>query len=170
MSESFKPGKPGDTVAKAGVDSARAGAESTKGPTGVVDAKPGEGVRAEAVPGTGVRSATSLNATPIPQRMIQCPKCGANAREVARFCPRCHATLRFECPACKHQQRKGGSCEKCGVNFVKYITAVVAAKKIEADQVHDRIERRTGIIKQVFLLPITGGLSLFKYFFRPSKN
>ncbi|MGB8540940.1 MAG: zinc ribbon domain-containing protein [Candidatus Acidiferrales bacterium] len=184
MGESFTSSKPGDTVAKAGVDSARAGAESTKGPAGVEDAKRGDaattanraaapvgtGVRAEAVPGTGVRSATSLNATPIPQRMIQCPKCGADAREVARFCPRCHATLRFECPACKHQQRKGGSCEKCGVNFVKYITAVVAAKKIEADQVHDRIERRTGIIKQVFLLPITGGLSLFKYFFRPSKN
>src|ERR1700728_3143246 len=176
MSESFTPGKPGDAAAKAGIDSTRAGAESTKGPAGGTSsgekraaAPVGAGVRAGAAPGTGVRSGTSLNATPIPQRMIKCPKCGADAREVARFCPRCHATLRFACPACKHEQRKGGSCEKCGVDFVKYITAVVAAKKIEADQVHDRIERRTGIIKQVFLLPITGGLSLFKYFFRPSK-
>jgi hypothetical protein len=102
--------------------------------------------------------------------MIKCPKCGVDTREVARFCPRCHATLRFECPACKHEQRRGGACEKCGVNFAKYITAIVASKKVEADQVHDRIERRTGIIKQVFLLPITGGLSLIKYFFRQSKR
>jgi hypothetical protein len=157
MSGSFTPGKPGDTATKP-ADAASA-EKRAAAPVGVA-------VRA----GAGVRGGTSLNATPIPQRMIKCPKCAADAREVARFCPRCHATLRFECPACKHEQRKGGSCEKCGVNFVKYITAVVAAKKVEADQVHDRIERRTGIIKQVFLLPITGGLSLFKYFFRPSKN
>jgi hypothetical protein len=102
--------------------------------------------------------------------MIKCPKCAADAREVARFCPRCHATLRFECPACKHEQRKGGSCEKCGVDFVKYIGAVVAGKKAQADQVHDRIEQRTNVIKHVLLLPITGGLSLFRYFFGRSKN
>lgn len=53
---------------------------------------------------------------------------------------------------------------------MKYITAVVAAKQIEADQVHERIERRTGIIKQVFLLPITGGLSLLKYVLKRSRN
>jgi predicted amidophosphoribosyltransferase len=161
MSGSFTPGKPVDTAAK------RIDAASAEKPT---TATVGAGVRAGTAPGGGVRSVTSLNATPIPQRMIKCPKCAADAREVARFCPRCHATLRFECPACKHEQRKGGSCEKCGVNFAKYITAVVAAKKVEADQVHDRIERRTGIIKQVFLLPITGGLSLFKYFFQQSKK
>jgi hypothetical protein len=161
MGGNFTPGKPGDTGAKR-IDTAAA-EKSAAVPTG-------NGVRAGALSGAGVRSGTSLNATPIPQRMIKCPKCATDAREVARFCPRCHATLRFECPACKHEQRKGGSCEKCGVDFAKYITAVVAAKKIEADQVHDRIERRTGIIKQVFLLPVTGGLSLFKYFFRLSKN
>ena len=102
--------------------------------------------------------------------MIKCPKCGSDAREIARFCPRCHATLRYECPACKHEQRTGGSCEKCGVNFVKYVTAVVAGKQIEADQIHERIERRTGIIKQVFLLPITGGLSLIRYILKRSRN
>jgi hypothetical protein len=161
MGGNFTPGKPGDTVAKR-IDTAAA-EKSAAAPAG-------NGVRGEVLSGAGVRSGTSLNATTIPQRMIKCPKCATDAREVARFCPRCHATLRFECPACKHEQRKGGSCEKCGVDFAKYITAVVAAKKIEADQVHDRIERRTGIIKQVFLLPVTGGLSLFKYFFRLSKN
>jgi hypothetical protein len=161
MSGTFTPAKPGALAAKP----ADALSVEKRAPAPVV-----AGVRAGAAPGAGVRGGTSLNATPTPQRMIQCPKCAADAREVARFCPRCHATLRLECPACQHEQRKGGSCEKCGVDFVKYITAVVAAKKVEADQVHDRIERRTGIIKQVFLLPVTGGLFLFKYFFRQSKN
>lgn len=105
-----------------------------------------------------------------PQRMIKCSKCGADAREVARFCQRCHATLRYQCPACKHEQREGGTCEKCGVNFLKYITAVVAAKQAEADQIHERIDRRTNVIKQVFLLPLTGGYSLIKYFLKRSRN
>jgi hypothetical protein len=161
MSGNFTFANPGDAAAKGG----DAPSVEKRAATPV-----SAGVRAGAAPSTGVRSGISLNATPIPQRMIKCPKCAADAREVARFCPRCHATLRFECPACTHEQRKGGSCEKCGVDFVKYITAVVAGKKVEADQVHDRIERRTGIIRQVFLLPLTGGLSLFKYFFRPSKD
>ena len=141
MSGTSNPGKPGDAPAKAG--------------SGLV---------------TRPRIETPGSATMPAQRMIKCPKCAADAREIARFCPRCHATLRYECPACKHEQRKGGSCEKCGVNFLKYITAVVAAKKIEADQVHDRIERRTGIIKQVFLLPITGGISLIKHFRNRSRS
>jgi hypothetical protein len=141
MSGTFTPGKPGDAPAKAGGGS-----------------------------GTRVRLETPGSATTPAQRMIKCPKCGADAREIARFCPRCHATLRYECPACKHEQRKGGSCEKCGVDFVKYIGAVVAGKKIEADQIHDRIERRTGIIKQVLLLPITGGFSLIKYFRNRSRK
>jgi hypothetical protein len=141
MNGTFTPGKPGDPPAKASSGSAT-------------------GARVEA-PGSATAPAT---------RMITCPKCGADAREIARFCPRCHATLRYECPACKHEQRKGGSCEKCGVDFMKYVTAVVAAKKIEADQIHDRIERRTGIIKQVLLLPITGGFSLIKHFLKRSRN
>jgi predicted amidophosphoribosyltransferase len=141
MSGSFTPGKPGDAPAKTG---------------------------ASTVPRARIES--PANASAPAQRMIKCFKCGADAREIARFCPRCHATLRYECPSCKHEQRKGGSCEKCGIDFLKYIGAVVAGKKIEADQIHDRIERRTGIIKQVFLLPITGGFSLIKYFRKRSRN
>ena len=134
-----------------------------------VPGKPGD-VPAKAGGASTPRVRVEAPATTPAQRMIKCFKCGSDAREIARFCPRCHATLRYECPACKHEQRKGGSCEKCGVDFVKYITAVVAAKQIEADQVHERIERRTGIIKQVFLLPITGGFSLIKYFRNRSRN
>ena len=167
MSGTFTSGKPGDTPAKVGAVSA-----TTRPATAQPRVTPPTGADARSVaPASAtVRSGSSLNAQPIPQRMIKCPKCAADAREVARFCPRCHATLRFECPACKHEQRKGGACEKCGVDFVKYIGAVVAGKKAEADEVHDRIERRTGIIKQVFLLPLTGGLSLFRYFFGVSKR
>jgi hypothetical protein len=160
MSGSFTSGKPGEQPANGG---------GVSSPTRSRTDAPGSvGTGSTSAPGSRVGS--SFNAPPITQRMIKCPKCGVDTREVARFCARCHATLRFECPACKHEQRKGGACEKCGVNFAKYITAVVASKKVEADQVHDRIERRTGIIKQVFLLPITGGLSLIKYFFRLSKK
>src|SRR6202044_1531461 len=163
MSGTFTSGKPGDAPAKAGAVSGLATPATTQRritpPTGA-GARPGGPASA------GVRGgSSSFNAQPIPQRMIKCPKCAVDAREVARFCPRCHATLRFECPACKHEQRKGGSCEKCGVDFVKYIGAVVAGKKAQSDQVHDRIELRTNMIKHVLLLPVTGGFSLFRYFF-----
>src|ERR1700723_3009953 len=133
MSGTFTPGKPGDSLAKAGAVSATPtpATTQTRGtPPTSTDARPG------AAGGAGVRSGSSFNAQPIPQRMIKCPKCAADAREVARFCPRCHATLRFECPACKHEQRKGGSCEKCGVDFVKYIGAVVAGQEAEGGQGH----------------------------------
>jgi hypothetical protein len=157
MSGTSTPGKPGDTPAKA------AGGSVTPGG---IQAP----VKTSGVSNTIPRVETPRIATAAAQRMVKCPKCGMDAREVARFCPRCHATLRYECPACKHEQRKGGSCEKCSVDFAKYVTAVVAGKQIEADQIHDRIERRTGIIKQVFLLPITGGLSLIRYLLKRSRN
>jgi hypothetical protein len=75
-------------------------------------------------------------------------------------------TLRYSCPACKHEQRKGGTCEKCGVDFLKYITAVVDAKRDARDVEQERLDRRSGLVKNVFLLIFTGGLSVFR-FFRP---
>ena len=95
----------------------------------------------------------------------KCPKCGTDARDVARFCPRCHTTLRFECPSCGNRQRAGGKCEKCGIDFIKYIGAVVAAKKAEADAVHDRLESRSSFLRALLLLPVNGGVSLIRYFF-----
>jgi hypothetical protein len=165
MSGTFTPGKPGDIPAKARTVSATPATAQTR-----VTSSSGAHAQLGAPANAGIPSGSPLNAQPIPQRMIKCPKCAADAREVARFCPRCHATLRFECPACKHEQRKGGACEKCGVNFVKYIGAVMAGKKAEADQVHDRIEQRTNMMKHVLLLPVTGGLSLFRYFFGRAKH
>lgn len=97
--------------------------------------------------------------------MVPCPKCGSNAREVARFCPRCHATLRYRCPSCKHEQRQGGQCEKCGVNFLKYVTAVAGAKRAEVDAVNERLYQRSELAKNILLIPLTGGLSLVRLLF-----
>jgi len=101
---------------------------------------------------------------------MKCPKCGTEARDVARFCPRCHATLRYECPSCKHEQRQGGKCEKCGVDFLKYVTAVVAAKQAEADMIHDRLEQRSTLMKNVLMTPFTLGIPLIRTLFLGSRS
>jgi hypothetical protein len=91
-----------------------------------------------------------------------CPKCSAEEKDVARFCRRCHATLRYRCPACAHEQRHGGSCDECGVNFAKYLTGLVAAKKADADAIRDRLERRSTLIKNLLWTPFTLGLPLVR--------
>jgi NMD protein affecting ribosome stability and mRNA decay len=93
---------------------------------------------------------------------IKCPKCGTSVRDVARFCTRCHATLRFECPSCHNEQRRGGTCEKCGVDFLKYISAVVAAERAEADHFHDRVEHRSNLLKNILWVPFTLGIPLIR--------
>src|SRR5580698_4323294 len=123
---------------------------------------------------TAQRPAPTSPAVPVGEptvtaRTVKCPKCGADAREVARFCQRCHMTLRFTCPACKHEQRKGGNCESCGVDFLKYITAVVDAKKDTRDAENERLERRSGLVKNILAIPLTGGLSLLALL-RPKKD
>lgn len=95
---------------------------------------------------------------------MECPKCAGPVRDIARFCPRCHATLRYDCPACHHEQRHGGACDKCGVNFLKYLNAVVTAKQAEADVIHDKIERRTSLMKHVLYTPFTLGIPLLREF------
>lgn len=102
--------------------------------------------------------------------MVKCPKCGSNVREIARFCRRCHMTMRYTCPSCGHDQRQGGKCEKCGINFIKYIGAVVTVKKAEADTAHERLERRADLLKHILSIPLTGGLSLIKLLFKQAKR
>jgi hypothetical protein len=101
---------------------------------------------------------------------MKCPKCGNEARDVARFCQGCHATLRFQCPACKHEQRQGGACEKCGVDFLKYITAVVSAQKSEADAEHERLEQRSRLMRNLMLTPFTLGIPLLRDLFGVSNK
>jgi uncharacterized membrane protein YvbJ len=91
-------------------------------------------------------------------------------REVARFCQRCHMTMRFECPSCGNKQRVGVKCEKCGIDFVKYIGAVVAAKQVEEDAIEAKMDRRRALLKNVLAIPFTGGISLFKQLFRASNR
>ncbi len=78
-------------------------------------------------------------------------------------------TLRFSCPACKNEQRKGGTCEKCGVDFLKYMTAIVDAKRDSRDVAQERLDRRSGLVKNLLMIPLTGGLSLLKLL-RPAQN
>lgn len=101
---------------------------------------------------------------------MNCPKCGAEARDVARFCRKCHATLRYECPACKHEQRHGGTCDKCGVDFLKYITAVVAKKQTEQDAFQERQERRSTLLKNLLYVPFNLGIPLLRTLFAGSSD
>jgi hypothetical protein len=101
---------------------------------------------------------------------MQCPKCGSEARDIARFCPRCHATLRYECPSCRNEQRHGGKCDKCGVDFLKYISAVVAAKQAEADVAHERLEQNSNLMKNLLLTPFTLGIPLLRDLFMGSRK
>ena len=93
---------------------------------------------------------------------MQCPKCNSQVRDVARFCQRCHATLRFQCPSCRHEQRHGGACDKCGVDFLKYITAVVVSKRAESDAIQERIDQRSAFIKNLLLIPLNMGIPLIR--------
>jgi zinc-ribbon domain len=99
------------------------------------------------------------------QRTVKCPKCGTDVREVARFCQRCHHTMRYECPSCHNQQRTGGKCEKCGIDFLKYIGAVVTQKQAEADAIHDRLEQRSTLMKNILWLPFTLGYPIIRDYF-----
>ena len=94
---------------------------------------------------------------------MQCPKCFQVNPDQAQFCTRCHAPLRFICPACKHAQARGGKCERCGVDFAKYAAMLVFKAKEDASLGRARARSRAGIIKQILLLPVTGGFSLLKY-------
>jgi hypothetical protein len=113
-------------------------------------------------------SSASSGAPPAPaalQKTVKCPKCGTDVREVARFCQRCHHTMRYECPSCHNQQRTGGNCEKCGIDFLKYIGAVVTQKQAEADAIHDRIEQRSTLMKNILWMPFTLGYPIIRDYF-----
>jgi uncharacterized membrane protein YvbJ len=71
--------------------------------------------------------------------------------------------LSYTCPACKHVQAHGGQCEQCGVDFAKYSALLVFTAQETASQARERTRARTSIVRQIILLPITGGISLVKY-------
>jgi hypothetical protein len=121
------------------------------------------GTRANFPRGSGVASRYN--------RAMQCPQCKSENSGSAQFCTRCHATLRFICPACRHSQDDhGGACEQCGVDFAKYAAMLIVKEQVEAENQHTRVRNRVTLYKQAFLIPITGGLSLLKYLFTRTRN
>ncbi len=95
---------------------------------------------------------------------MECPKCKTQNADTEQFCRRCHATLRYKCPACGASQRHGGTCDQCGIDFAKYALMLVANEKSRSERAHEQMLERNSLWKQALLLPITGGLSLFKFF------
>jgi hypothetical protein len=101
---------------------------------------------------------------------MNCPSCETEAPENARFCTRCHATLRYQCPACKHEQLHGGQCEKCGVDFLKYIVAVMQTKKDQAELAHEKAARNSSFLKNLLLMPFNMGIPLIRDLFGARKR
>jgi hypothetical protein len=94
---------------------------------------------------------------------MRCPKCRHENSERAQFCTRCHAPLRFTCPACRHVQDHGGKCDQCGVDFAKYATMLVFQAREGAQEKRRHTREKASLAKQILLIPLTGGLSLLKY-------
>jgi hypothetical protein len=161
------PGGSDKPVTSAPTGAVKPGASAPTGASGGADksaaATPLAQKSAQArVPAPPVAPATTTSAQ---QRTVKCPKCGTDVREVARFCQRCHHTMRYECPSCHNQQRTGGKCEKCGIDFLKYIGAVVTQKQAEADIFHERIEQRSTLMKNILWMPFTLGFPIIRDYF-----
>jgi double zinc ribbon protein len=93
----------------------------------------------------------------------ECSRCRQVNPEAARFCSRCHTPLRFTCPACGHVQDHAGACDACGVDFLKHGLVQFGRMQAEAARERDRDRRRHELLRQLALVPLTGGLSLLKY-------
>jgi zinc-ribbon domain len=98
---------------------------------------------------------------------MRCARCGQENPDTHDFCSRCHAPSRYTCPSCRHTQLHGGQCDECGLDFAKYAAMLVFQGQATTMQVRQRKKRRSEIIRQILLLPITGGWSLLKYLKQP---
>ncbi len=94
---------------------------------------------------------------------MNCPKCGQDNADGVQFCTRCHATIKFVCPACKHVQIRGGKCEQCGVDFAKYALMIQSKAKDEIDRESAKTRQRTSLLRSLIYFPINGGLTLARY-------
>ena len=93
---------------------------------------------------------------------MTCPKCHRENPDSANFCLRCHMTLRFVCPACRHIQSHPGQCDRCGVDFLKYVEVMQFQMEARLLEARERSRGRSSLLKQLLLLPLTGGYSLLK--------
>jgi len=56
------------------------------------------------------------------------------------------------------------------LDFLKYISSVVTAKKSEPDQYQDMIDRRSALLKHVFSFPFLLSLPFVRWFFAASSR
>jgi hypothetical protein len=94
---------------------------------------------------------------------VHCPKCQLENPANTIYCIRCHTPLRYVCPACQYEQTHGGNCDRCGVDFAKYAALLVFQAQSKADRERQDIKTRAGFVRQLLLLPLTGGISLIRY-------
>lgn len=88
---------------------------------------------------------------------MQCPKCGHDNSETTYFCTSCHQVLIHRCPACWHEQRQGGACEKCGTNFAAFWGAQLQlAEERENRIAWGKFWARSWALVRVGLLPFMG--------------
>ena len=71
--------------------------------------------------------------------------------------------MRYTCPGCQHQQDHGGQCDQCGVDFVKYAAMMVFQAQTQAQMKREKSRKKNSVMKQILLLPLTGGLSLLSF-------
>jgi len=95
---------------------------------------------------------------------MQCPKCHQDNRKGVQFCTRCHTPFRFTCPSCGYVQEQSGKCERCGVDFAKYAAILVSQATADVQDKRRRSKEYASLARQILLVPLTGGLSLLRYF------
>ena len=105
-----------------------------------------------------------MHATAVRVVAETCPKCNQSNRDGLQFCVRCHTPLRYTCPACAHVQPHGGTCDACGIDFLKYGMTRLAAMQSELELARTRTRSRAALVKSIVLAPFTVGFSLFSYF------
>jgi len=101
---------------------------------------------------------------------VTCPKCSEENVDAARFCRRCHMTISFVCPACRAVQRHGGTCDACGVDFLKYGMIQMDRLKATLEKERGQITKQTSVAKEIMLAVATGGFSLLRLLYRRVKR
>jgi hypothetical protein len=97
---------------------------------------------------------------------MQCPKCTTDNPESFTYCERCHAPLKYTCPACKHVQLQGGRCEKCGVDFAKYAAMMVFQAKDAAEAERQKPGWHPPVWAHIVFFPIPSLIVLTLYIVR----
>ena len=101
---------------------------------------------------------------------MQCPKCKTENSEAIIYCVRCHAPLKYTCPACQHVQLQGGNCEKCGVDFTKYAAMLVFQARDAAQDSRKAAGWRPPLWSHIVFFPIPLLIQLGMDLFRKNKG